>query len=119
MVKAPTTLDDELEPDPPVDPTDPEEPGEPTPPIEEVPPADPAAWATYGDSQRLEMRQVFGGEDLTGVGQSPGARDMMAQYSGHPRQHGDYLTRWPGDVNRANWWVTPADVVAQRYVRES
>lgn len=82
-------------------------------------PAEPT-WTTYSDTTTFEMMPIVSATSLAGIGISPTARAYKAAYEDHPNAGvGDYLTRFPGDAHRANWWVTPAAVVQQRYAQWS
>jgi len=116
MVTASTSDSEDEEVDPPVEPT---EPTDPEVPPEPEPAPDPSEWQTYADTMRLEMQLITGTTDMTGVCQTPAARACEAMWAGHVLGHGDYLTRYPGDPNRGNWWVTPSSIVGLRYLQES
>lgn len=75
-------------------------------------------WTSYTDKAPTEMRVWDGVESLGGIAASEAARSLNDRWRMiyGPIRQGDFISRNPGDVIVANWWVTPASVVLQRYV---
>ena len=98
-------------PDPPDDVVPPERPIDPPPEV------DVTQWQAVTDKAVIEMRLWDGIEPLGAIAASATSRSHQDHWEmlHGPARAGDYITRNVGDPVAANWWMTPATVVAQRY----